>query len=51
MIRPVEVHSEALSGHFVIYLGLGVYGHGTRLHSLHTNRFTDMRWPWKNMTA
>jgi hypothetical protein len=28
MIRPREVNSEAVSGHFPIYLGLGVYGHG-----------------------
>ncbi len=33
IIRPREVHSEAVSGHFPIYLGLGVYGHGTCLHS------------------
>ena len=29
------MHSEAVSGHFPIYLRLGVYGHGTCLHSLH----------------
>ncbi len=34
MIRPREVHSQAVSGHFPIYFGLGVYGHGTCLHSL-----------------
>jgi hypothetical protein len=34
MIRPrgEKVHIEAVSKHFPIYLGLGVYGHGTCLH-------------------
>ena len=35
MFCPREVDSEAVSGNFPIYLGLGVYGHGTCLHSLH----------------
>ena len=34
IILPREVYSEAVSGHFPIYLGLGVYGHGPCLHSL-----------------
>ena len=34
IIRPREAHSEAVSGHVSIYLGLGVYGHGMCLHSL-----------------
>ena len=35
IICPREVHSEAVSVHFMIYLGLGAYGHGLCLHSLH----------------
>ena len=30
-----EVNAEAVSGRFPTYLGLGVYGHGPCLHSLH----------------
>ena len=33
---PREVHPEAVSGHFYIYLGLGIYGGGACLHSLHS---------------
>ena len=33
IIRRWEVHSEAVSEHFPIYLGLGVYGHGHGLAS------------------
>ena len=33
IIGPREVHSEAVSGHFLIYVGLGVYGHGPCLQS------------------
>ncbi len=29
------MHPEAVSGHFYIYLGLGIYGGGACLHSLH----------------
>ena len=29
------MHPEAVSGHFYIYLGLGLYGHGVCLYSLH----------------
>ena len=36
---PREVHSVAVSGHFYIYLGLGTYGHGVCLHSLHVRCF------------
>ena len=32
---PREVHSEAVSEHFYIYLRLGIYGGGACLHSLH----------------
>ena len=35
IIRPREVHAEAVSELFPIYLGLGVYGRGSCLHSLH----------------
>ncbi len=34
---PRDVHSEAVSWHFYIYLDLGTYGHGMCLHSLHQN--------------
>ena len=33
--RPGEVHSEAVSEHFAFCRGLGVYGYGPCLHSLH----------------
>jgi hypothetical protein len=33
IIRPREVHSEAVSDYFSIYRGLGAYGYGTSLHS------------------
>ena len=29
------MHSEAVSGHLYIYLGLGIYGGGACLHSVH----------------
>ena len=35
-VSPREVYSEVVSEHLLIYLGLGVCGHGTRTHSLHT---------------
>jgi hypothetical protein len=40
------VHSEPVSMHFVIYLGLGVYGHGTCLHSLQGTRDPRLRLLW-----
>ena len=30
-----EVHAQAVSGNFAMYLGLGEYGNGPCLHSLH----------------
>jgi len=33
-VQAREVHSEAVSAQCLIYLGLGVYGHGICLHAL-----------------
>ena len=33
-LSPREVHLEAVSGHFSIYLGLDIYGGGACLHSI-----------------
>ncbi len=40
------MYSEAVSGHFSIYLGLGVSGHGTCRHSLHC--FALFRKVWRD---
>ena len=47
-----EVQPEAVSRHFYIYLGLGIYGGGACLHSLHLRLWcaecgVDTFWLWR----
>ena len=41
---PREVHSDVISAHFYIYLGLGTYGGGVCLHSLHNSKMDEQQY-------
>ena len=54
VFSPREMHSEAVSGHFIFYLGLGIYDHGMCLHSLHFccgRRWSSSVAEWPSMSS